>query len=48
VAQVVEIAQRVDSGRFLDGLPMAPVEVAEVKVAAVGVREEHRTVLPRP
>ena len=40
VAQVVEIAQRVDPPCFLDGLPMAAVEVAEIEVAAVGIWEE--------
>jgi hypothetical protein len=34
VAQVVEVAQRLDPDRFLDGLPVAAVEVAEVEVAA--------------
>jgi hypothetical protein len=40
VAQVVEVAQRVDSNCFLDRLPVAPVEVAEVEMATAGVREE--------
>ncbi len=47
VAQVVKVAQRLDPGRFLNGLPVAPVEVAEVEVAAARVREEQQAVLPR-
>jgi hypothetical protein len=48
VAQVVEVAQRLDPGRFLNGLPVPTVEVAEVEVAAARVREEQQVVLPRP
>src|SRR5215203_6543902 len=48
VAQVVEVAQRLDPDRSLDGLPVAAVEVAEVEVTAAGVREEQRAALPRP
>src|SRR5215207_7986449 len=48
VAQVVEVAQRLDPDCFLDGLPVAAVEVAEVEVAAARVREEQQAVLPRP
>src|SRR5829696_1327787 len=47
VAQVVEVAQRLDPDGFLDGLPVAAVEVAEVEVAAARVREEQQAVLPR-
>ena len=48
VAQVVEVAQRLDPDCFLDGLPVAAVEVAEVEVAAACVREQQRAVFPRP
>jgi hypothetical protein len=34
VAQVVEVAQRFDPDRSLQGLPVAPVEVAEINVTA--------------
>jgi hypothetical protein len=34
VAQVVEIAQRLDPDPSLQGLPLAPVEVAEINVTA--------------
>jgi hypothetical protein len=47
VAQVIEVAQRLDPDRFLDGLPVPTVEVTEVEVAAACVREEQQTVLPR-
>lgn len=46
--RVVEVAQRLDSEPFLDGLPVTPVEIAEVEVAAACVREEQRAVFPRP
>jgi len=42
VAQVVEIAQRLDAGRILGGLPMAAAEAAEVDAAASSVRKEDR------
>jgi hypothetical protein len=42
VAQVVDVAQRLDPDCSLDRLPVAAVEVAEVDVAAPGVREQHR------
>ena len=42
VAQLVEVAQRLDPDRSLDRLPLAAVEVAEVEVAAACVREEQR------
>src|SRR5207245_1916165 len=48
VAQVVEVAQRLDPDRFLDGLPVAAVEVAEVEVATARVREEQRAAFPQP
>jgi hypothetical protein len=48
VAQVVEVTQRLDPDRFLDGLPVAAVQVAEVEVAAACVREEQQAVFPRP
>ena len=48
VAQVVEVAQRLDPGRFLNGFPMPTVEIAEVEVAAARVREEQQAALPRP
>jgi hypothetical protein len=48
VAQVVELAQWLDPGCFLDGFPAAGVEVAEVEVAAACVREEQPAVSSRP
>ena len=48
VAQVVEVAQRLDPDRLLDRLPVAAVEVAEVEVAATRVREEQWALIPRP
>lgn len=48
MAQVVEVAQRLDPDCSLDGLPVPTVEVAEVEVAAARVREEQQAVLPRP
>jgi hypothetical protein len=48
VTQVVQVAQRLDPDSFLDGLPAAPVEVAEVEVAAACVREQQRALFTRP
>ena len=42
MAQVVEVAERVDAGRDLGRFPMTPAEAAEVDVAAARVREEQR------
>ena len=42
VAQVVEVAQRLDPDRSLDGLPLATVEIAEVEVATARVRKQQR------
>jgi hypothetical protein len=47
VAEVVEVAQWVDTGRFLDRFPVPPVEVSEVEIAAEGVGEQQRALLPR-
>jgi hypothetical protein len=48
VAQVVEVAQRLDPDCSLDGLPVAAVEIAEVEVAVACIREQQRTLCPRP
>ena len=48
VAQVVEVAQRLDPDCFLDRLPVAAVEVAEVEMATARVREEQRAAFPQP
>ena len=48
VAQVVEVAQRLDPDCFLDGFLVPAVEVAEVEVAAACVREQQGAVFPRP
>ena len=47
VAEVVEVAQRLDPDCCLDGLPVAAVEVAEVEVAAACVREQQRALFTR-
>src|SRR3954463_15984560 len=47
MAQVVEIAQRLDPDALLDGLPVAAIEVAEVEVAAACVRKQQRAVVPQ-
>jgi hypothetical protein len=46
--RLLEVTQRVDPERFLDGLPLASVEVAEVDIAATGVGEQQRAVQPWP
>src|SRR5215216_2041258 len=46
VAQVVEVAQRLDPDALLDGLPVPAVEVAEVEVAAACVRKQQRAIFP--
>jgi hypothetical protein len=48
VAEVVEVAQRLDPDPFLDGLPVAAIEVAEVEMAAACVRKQQRAVVARP
>ena len=48
VAEVVEVSERFDPERFLGGLPVPPVEVAEVDIATAGVRKQQRAVLPGP
>jgi hypothetical protein len=48
VAQVVEVAHRLDPDSFLDRLPVAAIEVAEVEVAAASVRKQQRAVFPPP
>jgi hypothetical protein len=47
VAQVVEVAQRLDSDCLLHGLPVSAVEVAEVEVAAACVRKQQRPLVPQ-
>ena len=42
MAQVVEVAERVDAGRNQGQFPMTPAEAAEVDIAAARVREEQR------
>ena len=40
MAQVVEVAERIDAGRNLRGLPVSAAEAAEVDPAAARVREQ--------
>jgi hypothetical protein len=47
VAEIVDPAPWVDSGRFLGRLPVAVAEVIQIEVAAVGCREDEIAMVSR-